>query len=369
MAPSGRSDRLWRGADQPDRRGFGIEALKSGSASVPIVQRDLYRKPFCILTHFAREGPAPGRKLLLIPPLSGHFPFLFRDLVLALLPDHDVSVLEWRNARHVPAAQGAFTLDSDIAETVEAIRYHAGDLHVVAICQGAVSAFAAAAVLAQAGETVPRSLVLIAAPVDPTANPTNVVRLIRGRSPAWFERHALTPVPPGFAGAGRRVYPALYQLAALMTYLSRHLMQNGLLVEKLRRDDGADPARFPFLDAFTSVMDLPGGWFLDNARTVFHQRALARNALKWGDDPVDFSAVATTALMTVEAEHDDIAAPGQTAAAHRLCPRLPFTRRERFVLPGGGHFSTFHGDAARYEIAPRISAFTARAQGAAASPR
>lgn len=361
MCPAGSSNGRWRGAAQPARRAFGIDAVQTGMSRVPTVQRDLYRKPFCVLTHFAREGPAPARKLLLVPPLSGHFPFLFRDLILALLPDHDVNVLEWINARHVPAAEGRFTLDSDIAETIAAIRYLGGDVHVVGICQGAISAFAAAAVMAEAGDAPPRSAVLIAAPVDPTANPTNVVRLIRARRLQWFERHALARVPAGYPGAGRLVYPAQYQFGALLTYLSRHLMQNGLLVEKLRRDDGADPVRFPFLDAFTSVMDLPGAWFLDNARVVFHERAMARNALIWQRRPVDLAAIERTALMTVEAEHDDIAAPGQGAAAHTLCPHLPPARHERYVLPGGGHFSTFHGDAVRREIAPRISAFTARA--------
>jgi poly(3-hydroxybutyrate) depolymerase len=321
----------------------------------------MYRKPFCVLTHFGREGPAPARKLLLIPPLSGHFPLLFRDLILALLPEHDAHVLEWINARHVPAAQGPFTLDSDIAETVEAIRYLGGDVHIVGICQGAISALAAAAITAQTGEVPPRSLVLIAAPVDPTANPTNVVRLIRARRLDWFERYALTEVPAGYPGVGRRVYPAQYQLGALMTYLSRHLLQNGLLVAKLRRDDGADPARFPFLDAFTSVMDLPGAWFVDNAQIVFHERAIARNALVWDGQPVDLAAIEQTALMTIEAEYDDIAAPGQGAAAHALCSGVPTPRHERYVLPGGGHFNTFHGEMARWQIAPRISAFTARA--------
>jgi len=359
MAANGSPENLWRGADQPARRSFRIDAVETGGTTLPIVQRDLYHRPFCALTLFERENPPPYR-LLLIPPLSGHFPILFRDLVLALLPEHDVAVLEWINARHVPAADGPFTLDNDIAETIDAIRHLGGDIHVLGVCQGAISAIAATAILAQSGETPPRALGLIAAPVDPTANPTNVVRLIRARTPDWFEHHALTDVLAAYRGAGRRVYPAPYQLAALMTYLTRHLLQNGLLVQKLRRDDGADPKRFPFLDIYTSVMDLPAGWFLDNARTVFHDRALARNALTYQGRPVDLAAIEQTGLMTVEAEYDDIAAPGQTAAAHALCPRLPAARQERFVLPGGGHFSTFHGDAVRCEIAPRIRAFLRR---------
>lgn len=353
---------LWRGADQPARRGFGIDAIPTASGRVPIIQNDLYRKPFAVLTHFQRQGipPPPGRALI-IPPLSGHFPFLFRDLVLALLPDLDVAVVEWINVRHVPAAAGRFTLDSDIEETVKAIQHFNGDLHVIGVCQGAISALAATAILAQSGEAaVPRSVILIAAPVDPIANPTNVVRLIRARPLSWFKRNALAHVSARYAGAGRQVYPAHRQLTALTAYLTRHLLQGGRLREKLRRDDGADPVQFPFLDAVTSVMDLPGQWFLDNLRAVFHERALPGNTLRWRGQPIDLTAIHKTALMTIEAEYDDIAAPGQTLAAHALCPRLPLDHREHYLLPGGSHFSTFHGDSVRQKIGPRIVGFAAR---------
>jgi poly(3-hydroxybutyrate) depolymerase len=353
---------LWRGAEQPARRGFGINDIAAASGRVPIIQTDHYRTPFAVLTHFERDGiPPPARRALVIPPLSGHFPFLFRDLVLALLPNLNVAVLEWINARHVPAAAGPFTLDRDIEETVTAIRHFNSDLHVIGVCQGAISALVATAILAQAGDAaIPRSVILIAAPMDPLANPTRVVRLIRARPLGWFERNVLARIGAPYAGAGRQVYPAHSQLTALMAYLTRHLLEGGLLAEKLRRDDGADPIHFPFLDAFTSVMDLPGQWFLDNIRTVFHERALPGNTLRWGGQPIDLTAMNNTALMTIEAENDDIAAPGQTLAAHALCPRLPLDRREHYLLPRGSHFSTFHGESARQQIAPRIVHFAAR---------
>lgn len=360
MAPNQTEEALWRGADQPARRAFGIDAVRVKGETTPVTQANRYHHPFAVLTGFECAGGESPARVLLIPPLSGHFPFLFRDLVLALLPDHDVSVLEWINARHVPADAGRFTLDDNIAEVVTAIRAAGAECHVIGICQGAIPALAATALLSQDDDPArPRSLTLIAAPVDPTANPTNVVRLLRARPLGWFEQYAFARVGAPYSGAGRRVYPAHYQLGALMAYFTRHLAHNGLLLEKIYRDDGSDPVHFPFIDGFTSVMDLPAGWFLDNVRTVFHERAVVRDALRWRGRAIDLKALRSTGLMTVEAEHDDIAAPGQTAAVHGLCPHLPAQRHERYLLPGGGHFSTFHGNTVRDQIAPRIRRFIA----------
>ena len=349
--------------DQPARRSFGIHTIDFDNRSVAVIQPDLSQKPFCALTRFQKQGDAGSKaRLLVIPPLSGHFGFLFRDLVLEMLSDSDVIVADWINARYVPAAAGRFRLDDNIAYVVDMIRELGGGMHVLGMCQGAIPALAAAAILAKADDAAaPRSLVLFAAPIDPTANPTRVVRLVRERSLDWFERHVFTTVYGDYPGAGRRVYPAQFQFSALMAYLMRHLAQRGELLDKILKDDGADPVQFPFLNAYASVMDLPSEWFLDNVRHVFHERAVARNRFRWRGRPVDFSAIRKTALMTVEGELDDVAAPGQTAAAHALCPHIPDEKRDRYVLPGSGHFSTFHGHLWRDRVAPRLRAFIARA--------
>lgn len=352
------------GADQPARRSFGIHTIYREDRKLPVIQRDLSQKPFCALTAFQKQDAGESKaRILVIPPLSGHFAFLFRDLVLEMLSDHDVIVVDWINARHVPVDAGPFRLDDNITYAVEMIRELGTGTHVLGLCQGAIPALAATAVLAKAEDAAtPRSLALIAAPVDPTANPTKVVRLIRERSLDWFEQSVFETVGNDYPGAGRRVYPARFQFSALMTYLMRHLSEGRELLGKVLTDDGADPIQFPFLNAYSSVMDLPAEWFLDNVRHVFHERAIPRNRLRWRGRPVDFSAITETALMTIEGELDDVAAPGQTSAAHALCTHIPDKRRDRYVLPGAGHFSTFHGHLWRRHVAPRLRDFIARAE-------
>jgi poly(3-hydroxybutyrate) depolymerase len=61
--------------------------------------------------------------------------------------------------------------------------------------------------------------------------------------------------------------------------------------------------------------------------------------------------------MTVEGEHDDIAAPGQTQRAHDLCPSVPADARRQLVVPACGHFSLFHGDIWRTRVLPQVLSF------------
>ncbi len=348
---------LWLGARQPARRAFGIETVSSGARRCKVRQADVWARPFGALSGFACEGRWSAPRVLLVPPLSGHFAFLLRDLIVGLLPSCDVYVADWINARYVPTAAGEFPAGDNIGHVRDMIERLGPGAHVVALCQGVLPALAAAALLAQEdGRAAPRSLTLIAAPVDPLANPTRVARALRRRSLAWFDRWDVETVSAPYPGAGRRVYPAWIQLAALSSYLARHLMMGDDLAAKIMRDDGADPVGHPFLDAYSSIMDLDARCFLDIVRLVYHERALPRGGLRWRGEPVDLASI-EAALMTIEGECDDVCAPGQTSAAHALCPRVPEGRRRRVVLAGAGHFATFHGRACRSHVVPRIVRF------------
>jgi poly(3-hydroxybutyrate) depolymerase len=203
----------------------------------------------------------------------------------------------------------------------------------------------------------PRSLVLIAAPVDPAANPTRVSRLIRSRPLSWYERNVITRVPPPDVGQGRLVYPGSLQLMGLWAYLARYLREGGELLGKLVADDGADPVRFPFLDLYSAVMDLPAEVFLDIVRHVYLEGTLVRGSIRVRNEKVALTCIRATGLMTVEGEYDDIAAPGQTQRAHDLCSSIPASARRRLVVPGCGHFSLFHGETWRTRVLPEVQSF------------
>jgi poly(3-hydroxybutyrate) depolymerase len=353
--------RLYAGADQPARLSLEIDSIELQGERVPILSRDVLQMPFCALTRFVRSDGTHLPKVIVVAPLSGHFPIMLRDLVIGLLPSFQVFITDWVNARNVALDQGPFDLEKNASYIVEMMEHLGPGLNVMALCQAALPALVATAYLAETSEpSAPRTLVLIAAPVDPSANPTRVVRLIRARSLSWYERNVITPVPPPFPGQDRLVYPGSVQLLGLWAYLARHVGEGGELLGKMLHDDGDDPLRFPFLDLYSTLMDLPAEVFLDTIRHIYQERSIWRRKLTAHSRSVDFAAIRSTALMTVEGGDDDIAAPGQTRRAHDLCPAVPNDARRHLLVPDCGHFSLFHGDIWRTWVLPEVRAFIDR---------
>lgn len=338
-------DRLYAGADQPAHRGFRIAAVTVAGRSHPVAVEIRATAPHHRLLRFRARGLRPKGEVLLVPPISGTFPVLMRDVVAGLLPDFRVHVLDWTNPRHVPLAAGPFGFAGNIDAILAAEAAMPPGSAILGLCQAGVPALAAVALMAAAGRDrpPPGALVLMGAPVDPDAAPTPVAAAVRAHSPAWDRRFLIWPVHAPHAGQGRLVHPAWMQLAAIRTYLANRRNAGGEIARKLDHDDGSDPVAAPFLDLCTSVMDIDAQHFCENLDLVFRRPQLPAGRLSHHGRRVDPTAIRTTALMTVEGGADDIAAPGQTAAAHGLCPDLPDGLRARLVDPGSGHFSLFHG--------------------------
>ena len=357
VRPIGESP-LFAGGSQPARRGFGLTQVAAGNANLPVRTRDAAGTAFCTLVEFSVPGIAPKGSLLVVAPLSGHFAIIARDLIAGLLPHFCVYITDWTNVRHVAAAEGPLGLDGNIACVLDCIKRLPPGLNVLGLCQGGVPALAATALLAQCDHaSTPASLVLMGSPIDPLAAPTRVSSLLRSRPLSWFEQTVIATVPEDFAGRGRRVYPAQLHLLPLWIYLARHISGGSATAAKLLFDDGSDPAQFPFLDLFTSIMDLDAAFFLENTRDVFQECLLRKNALRFRGERIDPSAIRTTALLTVEGERDDIAAPGQTSAAHELCSSLPQRLHRSLAVPQAGHFSLFYGETWRRAVLPAICEF------------
>jgi poly(3-hydroxybutyrate) depolymerase len=353
--------RLYAGADQPARLSLEIDSISHRGQLFPVVSQDILQQPFCAVVRLARSDGAHLPKVLVVAPLSSHFPLLLRDLVLGLLPSFQVYITDWVNARHVPVERGQFDLEENISYIVAAMRALAPELNVIALCQAGVPTLVATAHHSHNDrDCAPCSLVLVAAPVDPAANPTRVSRLIGSRTLSWYERNVITEVMSSDAGKGRLVYPGSMQLLGLWAYLARHLREGGELLGKVLTDDGADPVRFPFLDLYSAVMDLPAEVFLDIMRHVYQERTLVTGKFRTGNQAVGLRSIKTTALMTVEGQYDDIAAPGQTQRAHDLCPCVPADARRQLVVPDCGHFSLFHGEIWRTRVLPEVRAFIER---------
>jgi poly(3-hydroxybutyrate) depolymerase len=343
-----------------DRRpALVLDRTVIGGRSVRVTQRQLAETPFCRLMRLERNaGSDSDPRVLVVTPLSGHFTPLLADLLAGLAPAHDVHFTDWTDAREVPAAAGQFGVAENIDHVLGFIRHLGPPLHLLGLCQSAMPALAATALLAQQRDrALPRTLTLVNGMLDTRIAPTRIDRLARLRPLPWLERRAIAAVPAGYPGQGRLVYPAAYQHAGLMAYLARHVASGGELLAKALQDDGENAAAQPFLETFLSVMDLPAAFFLCTIDLVFQRCALPEHRLFWRGERVEPAAITTTALMTIEGEHDDVSAPGQTRAAHALCRNIPDQRRRHHLQAGVGHFGVFHGRVWRSEVLPRLAAF------------
>lgn len=339
---------------------FGITRTHIVGDTVVVHEEAVAHTPFCTLVHFRKEIAVSQKRVLVVAPLSGHFATLLRGTIETILPDHDVYLTDWINARNVPLRHGRFNLDDHIDLMMTFIRQLGPDVNVIAVCQPSVSVLAAVALMAQADEVAqPRTVTLMGGPIDTHANPTEVSRFAEAHTLAWLERHVIDTVPMRYPGAFRRVYPGFLQLAGFMSMnFDRHVNAHVDLYRHLVEGDGVSAeATRKFYDEYTSVMDLPADFYLQTIERVFHRRDLAHGSFLSRGRHVDPGAIERTAVLMVEGENDDICAVGQTSAAHGLLTGLPEAKKPQFVQPGVGHYGVFSGRHWRNEIYPKIRDF------------
>src|SRR5271166_3023415 len=93
------------------RPSFDIDTVRVGNQLVEVREEAAFKTPFGTLLHFAKDGTVRQPKILVVAPMSGHFATLLRGTVRVLLPDHDVYITDWHNARDVPLKEGTFGFD------------------------------------------------------------------------------------------------------------------------------------------------------------------------------------------------------------------------------------------------------------------
>jgi poly(3-hydroxybutyrate) depolymerase len=343
---------------------WDIASTLIGAERVPVRTNTIWERPFCRLVHFEREiGHAlrrPQPKLLIVAPMSGHYATLLRGTVEAFLPNHDVYITDWTDARLVPMSEGGFDLDDYIDYVVSILHRLGGDTHVIAVCQPSVPVLAAVARMEAADDPcVPRSMVLMGGPIDTRSNPTLVNKLAEERGTDWFRRHVITKVPLPHPGVMRDVYPGFLQLNGFMSMnLERHIEAHKDLFRHLVQGDGDSAQKHrEFYDEYLAVMDLSAEFYLQTVDTVFVRHALPKGEMYHRGVRIDPAQIRRVALMTVEGEKDDISGVGQTEAAHRLCVNIPADHKAHDLAPGVGHYGVFNGSRFRAEIAPRIADF------------
>jgi poly(3-hydroxybutyrate) depolymerase len=366
-------ERSTRRYSRPEWR---IESTLVGGERVPVAAKTVWERPFCRLIHFERgfnrNPQRPQPRLLIVAPMSGHYPTLLRGTVEAFLPNHDVYITDWVDARTVPLSEGRFDLDDYIDYVISILHALGGDTHVIAVCQPSVPVLAAVALMEADGDpNVPVSMVLMGGPIDTRVNPTVVNDLAERRGIDWFRRNVITKVPFPNPGFMRDVYPGFLQLNGFVSMnLDRHIEAHKQLFMHLVRGDGDSAAKHKeFYDEYLAVMDLAAEFYLQTVELVFVRHALPDGEMTHRGRPIDPGKIKRVALLTVEGEHDDISGVGQTAAAHRLCVNIPADRQAHWLQPDVGHYGVFNGSRFRAEIAPRIADFVLSMSHAQRSPR
>jgi poly(3-hydroxybutyrate) depolymerase len=336
---------------------YGIDSVTVGNREVAVSEEAADATPFGTLLHFKKDVDQAQPRVLLIAPLSGHFATLLRATVRTMLAEHDVYITDWHNARDVETEAGRFGFDDYIGHLIRFVEKIGPGAHLVAVCQPCVAALVAASVMAQRDNPAqPRSMTLMAGPIDTRVNPTKVNDLAKEHSIAWFEKNLIASVPYRYPGGGRQVYPGFVQLAAFMSMnIERHLKAHRELYENIAKGEEAKAAQTKaFYDEYFAVLDLTAEFYLETVRLVFQEHALPLGQLTYEDQKVEPAAIRRTMLFTVEGEKDDICAVGQTLAAHELCSGLRPYRKRHHMQAGVGHYGVFSGRTWQQQIYPMV---------------
>ncbi len=370
-------DLLYRLGKDYEKPNFGIQSIPVNGEEVAVFESVVQDKPFCELRHFKRLTDSAKMLhtlqkqpvVLIVAPLSGHYATLLRETVRTMLEDHNVYITDWKNARTVPLADGAFHLDNYVHYVEDFIRYlqqtH-GNCHVVSVCQPTVPVMAAISLMASRGETTPLTMTMMGGPIDGTKTPTAVNNLATKNGFEWFERNLIYTVPNSFPGAGRRVYPGFLQHAGFVAMnADRHKKSHYDYFSDLIKGDGASAeAHRKFYDEYNAVLDMDADYYLETIKTVFQDFSLVKGTwdvknTKGKAERVKPSDIKTTKLLTVEGELDDISGKGQTEAAHGLCSGIPKSKKKHIEIEGAGHYGIFSGRRWREVVYPEVKAFIA----------
>ncbi|HEU0222225.1 MAG TPA: polyhydroxyalkanoate depolymerase [Paracoccaceae bacterium] len=347
---------------------FALDETEVSGEVVPILEEVVAERPFCRLVRFRRDSTiAHARndpRVLIVAPMSGHYATLLRGTVEAMLPEHDVYVTDWADARDVPLVDGRFDLDDYIDYVTDFCHLLASEgerAAVMAVCQPGVPVLAAASLMAEDGDPLrPASVVLMGSPIDTARNPKQPNNVATQQPLSWFENNVIVTVPWPNKGFMRRVYPGFLQLSGFMSMnLDRHVDAHLNHFQNLVKGDGdSTAAHRAFYDEYLAVMDLTEEFYIQTIDRVFQRRCLATGSFTYRDERlVQPASIIDIAVMTVEGEKDDITGLGQTEAAHDLLVNLPAEKREHFVAPKVGHYGVFNGSRWRQMIQPRIRDF------------
>lgn len=346
-----------------------LDKTRVNAFPVPVKERKVWQKPFASLLHFernpaalakARPGKSADPRVLIVAPLSGHYATLLRRTVEAFLPDHEVYISDWTDARNVPVSQGKFDLNDYVDYVIEMIEFLGKGVNVIAICQPGPPVLAAISLLSKQNVSyLPATMTYMGSPIDGRISPQVPNQIALEKNYEWFRDNMIHTVPWPNPGHGRKVYPGFLQLGGFISMnRERHVSAHKKYFKNLVKGDWDSIEKHTeFYDEYLAVLDLSAEFYLQTIKDVFQDFKIPKREFEHHGQIADPDDITEVALMTVEGERDDISGVGQTAAAQDLCSRLPDTMKTHYLQPGVGHYGIFSGKAYRNDVQPRISKF------------
>ena len=340
-------EKLARDYEKPD---FDLNFTTIDGHKVEVVEEVVVDKPFCKLLHFKRDTDRNDPIVLIVAAQSGHYATLLRPTVERLLPEAEVYITDWVNAREVPMSAGEFTLDTYADYVVEFLELLGPDTNVLAICQSTVpSVMAVARVAEDKPEAQPMTFTVMAGPLDPAAAPTDVTKLADKMHLPSYLMAFIAEAPNG-----RKVYPGYVQLMAFIAMNPKnHFSSHRDLYNHYVADDThPDVTRIErFYAEYFAVADLTAEFYADTVKRVFIDKDLAKDKMTFNGKLVRPELI-TCPIIGIEGAMDDISAPGQT---REYMKKFTGSKDVTFYEQAhAGHYGVFAGGHWRGDIAPRI---------------
>jgi len=339
---------------------WNISSYISGDSEYHVNEKIILNFPFCNLIKFESTNPKPEKqKVLIIAPMSGHYATLVRKTVISLLPDCEVYVTDWKNARDIPFSKGKFDIEDFTKYLIEFFKELSPKLHILAVCQPAPLALAATAFLAKEKKYLPSSLTLIGGPIDPNANPTSVTDFGNKIQMDKLKNLMTMSVGVNYKGVGRMVYPGIIQI---MSFLSMNLTShqkafNEQIINEINGEASEFDRHNTFYDEYLAVMDMTAEFYLSTVDRIFKKREIAQNQFALDGHILDLNNIKNVPTFVIEGKNDDISAPGQCLAALHILKNLPEKLKFNYLHHNAGHYGIFSGKAWRKDIRPQFIDF------------
>lgn len=339
---------------------WNISSYISGDSEYHVNEKIILDFPFCNLIKFESTNPKPEKqKVLIIAPMSGHYATLVRKTVISLLPDCEVYVTDWKNARDIPFSKGKFDIEDFTKYLIEFFKELSPKLHILAVCQPAPLALAATAFLAKEKKYLPSSLTLIGGPIDPNANPTSVTDFGNKIQMDKLKNLMTMSVGVNYKGVGRMVYPGIIQI---MSFLSMNLTShqkafNEQIIKEINGEASEFDRHNTFYDEYLAVMDMTAEFYLSTVDRIFKKREIAQNQFTLDGHILDLNNIKNVPTFVIEGKNDDISAPGQCLAALHILKNLPEKLKFNYLHHNAGHYGIFSGKAWRKDIRPQFIDF------------